>query len=348
MPITPRVIELADLFRAQLLRQEGQAAAVMIRYYGLIWQDLQSNIDALNTEIEQLRAAGEIASADKITRLTRTRNVQRQAAEELVKFAEYAGNELTNAQRAAIVAGERSAYQMTLAAFPPNSIDVKFWRMPVDAVETIAGFAADGTPLYELIRQAVGDSVGAFMDRLVTGLAEGLNPRVIARDLRNDFGMALTRTLRIARTEQLRAYRAATLGSYQASGVVKAWQRHAARGNRTCMACIMLDGKIYQLDEQMDDHPNGRCAMLPVTATYAELGIDAPEPQFNQESAREWFERQDEGTQRTMMGNTLFDAWKEGRVDLEKIPKLTKNDIWGNSWTVAPLKELIGESQPDA
>jgi len=347
VPITPTVVELANAFRAQLLAQERAAASAMVRYYGTIWRELQSEINTLATEVQRLQDAGATFSADKIYRLDRMRNVQRQVAEELDQFTTYAGGAISVAQRAAIAAGERSAYRLTMAAFPPGAdIGVRFWRMPTEAVETMVGFVADGTPLEQLITQYVGDSSKDFLTRLVAGLAKGQNPRAIARELRSAFGMGLTKALQISRTEQLRAYRTATLGSYNDSGVVKSWQRHAAKDSRTCMACVMLDGKLYTLAEEMDDHPNGRCAMLPVTKTYAEMGIDAPEPTFVDEPASEWFERQDEATQRKMMGNGTYDAWQDGRFTLDEIPKVTHNSIWGDSWTPRSLYDLLGQAAP--
>ena len=346
MPITPRVVELANLFRARLLQQERLAAGAMARYYGTIWSELQGEMDALSREIRRLQAAGQSFSVDKIYRLERMQAVQNQVTEELDRFARYSGGAITAQQRQAIAMGERDAYQLTLSAFPPGAeINARFWRMPRDAVETMAGFVADGTPLAELIGGYVGESRDGFLERLVAGLAKGQNPRAIARELRDDFGMGLTKALEIARTEQLRAYRTATLGSYRESGVVKGWERHADKSDRTCIACIMLDGKLYELATDMDDHVNGRCCMLPVTKTYAEMGIDAPEPQFKQESAREWFERQDEATQRRMfdgISKDAYDSWKGGLFSLEDIPHVTRNDIWGDSWTEKPMYKLLG------
>ena len=286
MPITPRVVELAEAFRARLLRQERAAASAMVRYYGTIWGELQDQIDALSSEIRRLQAAGQTFSADKIYRLERMRAVQRQVTEQLDQFARYSGGAITAAQRQAIVMGERDAYHLTLAGFPPNApLDVRFWHMPRDAVENMVGFVADGTPLEQLITGYVGEAKDAFLERLVAGLAKGQNPRAIARELRNDFGMGLSNALRIARTEQLRAYRTASRQSYEAnSDVLTGWMRHSGRGGNVCMTCLMLDGTIYALATDMDDHPNGGCCMLPITKTYAELGIDAPEPQFQQET----------------------------------------------------------------
>ena len=93
----------------------------------------------------------------------------------------------------------------------------------------------------------------------------------------------------------------------------------------------------------MDDHPNGRCVMLPVTLTYAELGIDAPDPDFSRELGPDWFARQPEDVQRQMMGVGAFDAWQGGQFELGDLPMLREDAVWGNSWTPKPLKELVAQ-----
>jgi SPP1 gp7 family putative phage head morphogenesis protein len=348
MPITPAIIEAANTFRARLLARERRAAGAMARYYGTTWQQLQGDITALSREVDALRLAGEEVTRGQIVRLERMRAIQAQVETELHGFAQYADEAIVGQKRESIFAGERESAQLIEYAFPPGAgINISHYQMPRAAVENLAGFLQDGSPLRDIITGYVGSAADAFGETMVTGLAAGLGPRQLARELRQAYGMGLTDALRLSRTENLRAYRTASRQTYEAnSDIVKGWQRHAAKDDRVCLACIMLDGKLYELATDMDDHVMGRCAMLPVTKTYAELGIDAPEPQFQDESAREWFERQPESVQREMMGAGKFDAWQDGKFTLDDIPQLTHSDVWGDSWTPKPLYELLGESAP--
>lgn len=339
--VTPQIVELSNQFRAQLLARERRAATAMVRYYGTVWGELQSEITALQVETAAMAAAGEAITADRLWRLERMRAIQAQAGEELLRFSQYASDAIAAAKREAIAAAERNAHNLVLAAFPVDAgIEISFATMPREAVEALAGFLVDGSPLRELLEQAVGEAAESFAQTMVTGIAAGWNPRKLTRELRSKFGMGLTQSLTIARTEQLRAYRTATLASYRRSGVVVEWERHAAHNTRTCMACVLLDGRRYSLAEEMDDHPNGRCALLPITATYAEMGIDAPEPDFKREMGHDWFLRQAEADQRDMMGQGMWQAWKDGKFDLDAIPKLVTNDVWGNAWVPRSLKDL--------
>jgi len=343
LPITPQMVELAAEFRRRLLLRERQAASALVRYYGTIWGQAQTEILALEAEIQQMRDAGEDISQAKVWQLERFQRIQRQIEGELDRFVGVADTTIQGGQREAIAAANREAQQLVQSSFLPRAgFTVEFGRMYTGAVEALVGVLEDGSPLAELIRQRVGDAADDFAATLVQSLALGLNPRETAKALRQSFGMGLTDALRISRTEQLRAYWTATLGQFQSTDVVTGWERMASLDDRTCMARVMLDGKIYAKDEPMDDHPQGRCQMLPITKTYRELGIDVDEPDFSRELGPEWFERQDAATQAAMMGRGKFDAWQGGLFTLDQLPTLRIDPIWGNSWTPAALRDLIG------
>ena len=348
MPITPAVIEAANAFRARLLARERAASTAMVRYYGASWTRIRADIDALSAEVQAMRLAGQEPERRDIISLERMRAIETQVEREMVRFADYADIEITARQREAIASGERDAYELMRLSLPSDTgVRVNMYRMPREAVENYVGMMQDGTPLRELLGRYVGDAAQNLSETLVTGMVAGHNPRKVAREVRDAYGMALSDAMRLARTEQLRAYRTANLQSYNAnSDVVTSWRRLCAKLPNSCMACVMLDGKIYTLGEPMDDHPNGKCVMLPVTKTYAELGIDAPEPTYSPESARDWFERQTPATQRDMMGAGMFDAWKDGRFALEDIPMRVENATWGNHWTPKPLYRLLGVAAP--
>ena len=343
------VYEAATRYRAALLARERRAATALVRYYGEAWARLSADIVALTKQVEGLRAEGlaEEALRGRIMRLDRLQAIQSQVEAELRQYAALADQAVQDGKRWAVAAAEREAYELVQLSYPRGTVAATFYRMPREAAESLIGTLQDGTPLRKLIEQYVGDAAQALSERMVTGLVAGWNPRKLARELRKDFGMGLTDSLRLARTEQLRAYRTATLESYKANGdIVKGWRRLAAKDSRTCAACLFLDGKEYSTQEEMDDHPNGRCALVPIAKTYAELGIDAPEPQYTPESGREWFERQDEATQRKILGTGRYDAWKAGAFELEDIPHKTHDPVWGDSWTPRPLWDLLGAEPP--
>lgn len=68
------------------------------------------------------------------------------------------------------------------------------------------------------------------------------------------------------------------------------------------------------------------------------LGDNAPET-----TGKDWFDRQDEATQRSMMGKDKFDAWKEGKFEFGNLSSTHTDDVYGEMRGETPLKDLIGE-----
>ena len=152
--------------------------------------------------------------------------------------------------------------------------------------------------------------------------------------------MPLSRALRITRTETNRAYREATRLQYaNNSQVVKGYRRHADKSENTCLACIALDCELYALDEPLNEHPNGRCALVPDVLDYEDLGLDLP-PTPQPETARDWLRSQPESVQRDMLGSRRFDAIQSGQIDLEDLATVRGNRVWGDAAVVRPIREL--------
>lgn len=99
---------------------------------------------------------------------------------------------------------------------------------------------------------------------------------------------------------------------------------------------MLADGEFYTLDQAFEEHPAGRCTMVPVLVSG-----EAPE----WETGRAWLERQPEGTQRQVLGPTAFEAWRAGAVRLESLVERHEHPVWGASLQVRSLKKAIGEGE---
>jgi SPP1 gp7 family putative phage head morphogenesis protein len=258
-----------------------------------------------------------------------------QVEQEVGKYAEYADASIRRQQSAAIEAAGQHAEALTRAAMGDAPTDearlaLRWNRLPREAMVEMMGSLSDGAPLEALLGELGPDAAQRVKDALLEGLAMGRNPRVIARDVRRNMGMPLTRSLRIARTETLRAHRLATLANFQAnSDVVKGWRWSASHSSRTCLACLAMDGKVFPLDKPPPMHVNCRCSCIPVTVSWQDLGVDAPEPDLG-ETGAEWFKAQPASVQREMMGDEAYKAWKSGRVTLDDFVGVRKSRRWGD------------------
>jgi len=252
------------------------------------------------------------------------------------------------AKQEAVGAAAGDAANVVRAAYGPmgDAVIRTAWnRLPAEAVETAVGMLSGDSPLRTRMTATLGQATAdAVRDKLLIGIAEGWNPRKIQNELRRTFGQGLEWSLTATRTAELYAYREATRANYQAnSDVVKGWRWVATKDPRTCMSCIVMDGTVHPLSETLNDHHNGRCAASPVVASYRELGIDVDGPAQPHEPARSWFEGLPEATQRQMMGDNAYEAWRGGKFDLRDYTVEYSDSVYGVMRRQATLKELLRE-----
>ena len=105
---------------------------------------------------------------------------------------------------------------------------------------------------------------------LAQGLADGLSPRDIARNLNNRVDkIGITRARTLARTEVVSAHAEASLNSYEEAGIegveVEA-EFSTADDDLVCPECDALQGRTFTMDEargMIPVHPNCRCTFIP-------------------------------------------------------------------------------------
>jgi len=218
-------------------------------------------------------------------------------------------------------------------------------RLPADAIEQAIAFLGEGSPLQARWAKQMGEEVARGVgDAMIEGIALGWNPKKIAAGIRQQFGQGLNWALRNARTSQMWAYREASRASYMANAhIVKSWTWVSALDDRTCMACIAQHGSVHPLSEPLDDHYNGRCTAVPNTVSYRDLGFDVDMPAQEIESGAAWFNAQSEATQREMMGDAKYDAWKAGRISLDDLAATHTDPVYGEMIGEESLKGLLGK-----
>lgn len=374
-------ILLAEQYRAALLAGERQEALRLISAYGALYQRLQTQIDALTADLDGLAARNEL-SVWRAGRLESLKRLRRQVLDELGRFAVLVEDSVDQGARAAVQVAMKNGYHLVQAALPgipeADAAIMAVWQtLDPEAVYSALGLFSEGSPLREGLRERFGEEIAARAEaRLVESIGLGYNPRKLAAVFRDQLGMGLVSALRTARTTQLYAYREATRAAYMANkDIVPQWRWRAAKDSRTCMSCIAMDGTLHPVTERLNDHHNGRCAMVPVPVSYRALGLDVAEspapdewlrsqPEATQrrllgarydewragnlrfgETARQWFERQPEAVQRAMMGPGKHDAWKAGEFRLEQLSMVQDDPVWGRMRVETPLKALVGERE---
>lgn len=325
----PLVVQVLREHRNRLDGMEASLMDDMGRRWLGIERRLESDISALANEMARRAAQGETITPAMAYRSERYKILQRQIQAEVMKYnKDYAVDYISGAQERYATLGLQAS-QDALVSMYPSPLSAQFNRINLDAVNDMIGFAGDGSPLYKLLKEDYPVTTDGIVDALIDGLVRGQNPTQTARAMVEAMGSGLDRALTIARTETLRAYRTASVEQYRQSGVTSGFKRLVAR-DEACLACLVLDGEVYELEAEFDDHPNGRCTVVPIIA-----GMDEPQWQTGQE----WLAEQSEERQREIMGNTRFDLWRGG-VPLDAFATKTHSDVWGDTPAIVNIRDL--------
>ena len=314
------VVRVAREYREQLARNEDAALRRMSRYWVKIEKKLQNDLEALVREVLDRQAKGQAVPRQFIYTLQRYRSMVEQVSRELPGYQSTVEDLIKEYQRKDYLLGLDAANAEIKATKPSSDVWTRVYK---DAAETMAGFAGNGAPLYELLRHDYAETSESILDALVEGVARGKGYREVAKDMRDAMGMEYDRSLRIARTEINRSYRLANAEQYRRSGVVEKVLRLCYKPT-ACFACLMLDGEECP-NGVCDDHPNGKCTTI-VTTT----GGITPEWQ----TGSEWFEEQSPEDQRRIMGAGRYELWKNEGVNPRSMVWMKPNRIWGGSPSV--------------
>ena len=176
---------------------------------------------------------------------------------------------------------------------------------------------------------------------LMRGVAVGDNPRATARRMvrriEDRWDYSLSRAMVASRTETLDAHREAGRAVEQAnSDVVAEWQWTTHLGKRTCRACLAMNGQRFPISEPgPQGHPQCRCARVPVTKSWEDLGFTGiKEPPPLQQDPEQWFSRQSAATQREILGGKGYDAWQSGDYPMSEWVRRKENADWRPSYVV--------------
>lgn len=192
------------------------------------------------------------------------------------------------------------------------------------------------TSIVALSMPIPADVEAAIKSVIIKGVAMGEHPSVAAREMLarvgDRFEGGRRRAETIARTSMLTAHRDAALASRIANAdVCTGWAWLASLSPRTCQVCISMHGTVFPHDSPGPlDHPNGRCAAVPLTR-YAPDGDPF-------KTGPDWFAEQPERVQRQILGPRRLAAYQRGDYPPERWAALGDNPGWQPSYkpTKAP------------
>lgn len=333
--------------KLQALRLEAEHAAALVTRWRDAWDLLAPEYEDLLTDL----LAGSADDTGWVSpRLMRTSRLEKAlehtrellrgvTGEDIASAAEYA---LPMAR--AMVDGAGNAIAAQLPAGHAGII-VRWDHLDTGALDAIF----ERTTQQITVRSwPLADDITQVMKRELTrGVVVGDNPRTTAQRMTKQAGQRVNwgrnRALNIARTEMLDAARAAQHAQDAAnSDVLRGWQWLASLDRRECIACLVMHGTFHPLTEPgPEGHPSCRCARVPVTKSWAELGIPGMEEDplpVDPAAGKAHFDSLTPDSQAAIMGSaSRLQGYKTGALEWEELAVRKKSKGWRDSYVPRPM-----------
>ena len=339
MTISRDVLEIEVAMQTVLDTLLDHHTSTLTAAWATAWVSIR---DELELALMELAENGDVPG----WRIEKSRRVQEgmaAAGRALEDLAELTGTTITDDAARALGIGVDGEIAMIGAQLPDGHPGV----VRVDDPQIAAMLGRTTQQITAVTAPISAETDLAIRAELARGMIVGDNPREAARRMmqatEGRFTGGLTRALNISRTEMLDAMRTGQHAADQANAATLAgWTWGAHLDSRTCISCISMHGTEWPVTEPGPiDHHSGRCARIPRTKTWAELGFPGiPEPDLGMVDAGEWFDGLTEHEQRSMLGARGFDAWQAGTFPMDQWSARKSNDGWRDSYVPAkPPKE---------
>lgn len=322
------IFDVASTHREKLLAGEQATVQRMVRLYSSTGRAIRAKTQDIEKLIKDANKRGLEVNGDWLRRQSRYREIADQVSEELARFQAVAARETSDAvrQTAKLGAAQGASLIDTLR------LDHGVVRLPTEAIEKIAGFAAPGSPLRDLFRDMGDGAMRQGESKLVEGIALGINPRVVGQQMADAIdSLSRGRAITIARNESIRAYTSVKQELYAAnSDVIEGSMIVSAKDARTCLMCLGQDGKILAHGESYHRHVGCRCDLVPWTSL-----VEFPE----RESGADWFDSLSDEEQLAILGKGRADLYRQG-VPLSALYEQTQDKVWGPGLSITPIAKV--------
>ena len=332
----PEILRVIENHRDALDRGGRATSSRLVDEYARAWKSMNVELEKLVQVIADAQAAGQPISPAWLAREQRYKVLLSEVEDQIDQFAQYAYKRVQRAQADVIAVAQKNATSFVGSAAQKQGIAVAFNKLPVETVKTILATTGPRSPLQAVFSSMGSNTAKAVSNALVEGVIRGQNPRVVARTIRRITGAPLARTLTIARTEMLRAYREASRATYQQHGdIVEGWIWYSALDARGCVACWAKHGSVHPVSESMSAHPNCRCAMVPYVPGWSPAIAPGAEE----------FSKLTTDQQEAILGPAKYRAFKDGAVAFDNFVKETHSPVWGACSTERSLVDVLGPTR---
>jgi hypothetical protein len=307
---------------------------------------IQVRQDAFLAKIAAARAAGTPVTEAWLYQVARLDKLRAYVAAQYTDLGVTLERQVKAGQRQGVAANIEAVQDMVRAMLPGG----KRGRNPLDfagqdvrvGLSAVVSMLQSGAPLRDLTFSNLSvEGAASVADALVRGATTGASIRDIAAAMRLERNMTLARASTIARTEILRANRLASLQTMRTAtistpnGTMKAttgWKWSCAPGGRgVCGVCLSMAGSVHPTTEDFESHPNCRCAPVPLTPTWADMGFgdDIPEVTPNVPTGDDLVKAMDHAALVKAYGPVRADLMRQGFLEPRDMVRQVNRGRWG-------------------
>lgn len=347
MAVTAKTLRLQRQITAQLNKILDTQERALVSAWVDAWDEIAPDLTA--TLLEML-VSGDRVTRTQLLRSTRLRKALAVVADQLDTLADQAGVRIVGDLAQVIETAGATQASVIDSQLPPDTdlVNVDTWSRVDD--RQISSIVKRTTEQITSLTKPLGaEAYDVVRRELIRGVASGSNPkataaRIIKRTEKVGFNGGLNRALVIARTETLDAHRAAAALSQGAhADVLGGWSWLAKLDARTCPSCWAQHGSVHPLDEAgPNDHQCGRCARMPLTKSWADLGLDIVEPPSLLPDGPSLFEALPSTEQLQILGPGRYDAWVRGQFPMDQWSVRRTTPGWRDSFGVAGVPQSGG------
>lgn len=328
---------MSDQHARRLEQRDVATTAALRQDWLLVEQRALADLAALQEVMDAARAAGRPVSPAWLYQQDRLVHLLGTVHEQVGQFAGTATARTVIDQGWAQGQAVHDAAALTSAAASVDVLGVN----PAN-LTTAAGLMADGSPVADLFARYGDDAAERARAVLTQASAFGWPAAKTTREFQAVLAMSRTAAETVARTELHRVYRTTSRDTYVAnSDVVTGWTWRAHLDRRTCPCCAAMDGTVHPVDEVLDGHPRCRCAMIPLTPSWADLGLDGLDETGVSPvgRGRDLLASMTPREQDGLLGVTKGRLYRQGQIALEDCVVRVLDPRWGTTRREATIAE---------
>jgi len=347
--INHETLRLIDGMRISILQPVDAAAERIIHSWGTAWNELAGEWDAALQDLVATSKAGVWPSRRQVSRARRAQRAMEITRAALLDLSSELPVVVTQALPTMTADAVDWANRLTASQYPAEAgtatqVMASFDRVSDAALNAIVKRTSE--QVVSTSRPLSAQAEQAMRSTLIRGIAIGDNPiqaaKLMLNRVEDAFNGGRNRALVIARTEMLDAHRAAGHAQDRANAQVLAgWQWVAQLDRRTCPSCWSQHGSVHDLDEQgPQDHQQGRCARVPLTKSWRDLGFDIDEPPSILPDAQATFTSLPREDQVAIMGPKRLDLLDSGKASWSDLSVKRTTPGWRDSYAPRPASDL--------